>query len=79
MRKLGSDPILFYPIDKFYSSNYFCYFFGAMQLFLGFSLKTLWQLVQYIGGLMHPASLPASIVVNLSQGFPESQSTVTNG
>ena len=50
-----------------------------MEFLFCFWLKALWQFIQNIGGFMHPASLPAAIVINRGEGFPEPRAPSPNG
>jgi hypothetical protein len=45
---------------------------------LGFGLLTFGQLVQYVGRLMHPATLRARAAKDLRQRFPEAQGAITD-
>ena len=50
-----------------------------VEMRFGAGLETLWQLVQDVGDLVHPAALFGCFREDLAQGGPKTKGTVGNG
>src|SRR5262249_9565645 len=50
-----------------------------LQALFGLRLEVFRQFVQYIGGLMHPTSLPMGLAVHVAERLPKPQRAIANG
>lgn len=70
---------MFTAVIKCFISLFPCFCLpDIVQCFLDPGLHGLGQLLQYIGGFMHPAALLIGLGPALDNGFPETQCAITD-